>query len=40
MIAAAKAIGYDRASFDRYEQLRVQPQPMTVVGKGSPSRPD
>jgi hypothetical protein len=25
MIAAAKAIGYDRASFDRCEQLRVQP---------------
>ena len=24
MIAAAKAIGYDRASFDRCEQLRVQ----------------
>jgi hypothetical protein len=25
MIAAAKAIGYDRASFDRCEQLGVQP---------------
>ena len=29
MIAAAKAIGYGRASFDRCEQLRVQP---TAVG--------
>jgi hypothetical protein len=29
MIAAAKAIGYDRATFDRCEQLRVQP---TAVG--------
>ena len=31
MIAAAKAIGYDRAMFDRCEQLRVQPQRKTVV---------
>ena len=32
MIAAAKGIGYGRASFDRCEQLRVQPQPTTAVG--------
>jgi hypothetical protein len=31
MIAAAKAIGYGRATFDRCEQLRVQPQRKTVV---------
>ena len=30
MIATAKAIGYDRASFDRCEQLRVQPRPITA----------
>ena len=36
MIAAAKAIGYGRASFDRCEQLRVQPQ---AASDGSPSRP-
>jgi hypothetical protein len=31
MIAFAKAIGYGRARFDRSEQLRVQPQPTTMV---------
>src|SRR4029077_10894204 len=31
MIAAAKAIGYGRAMFDRCEQLRVQPQRKTAV---------
>ena len=38
MIAAAKAIGYDRARFDRGEQLRVQPPPTTAVRTDSPSR--
>ena len=32
MIAAAKAIGYGRARFDRCQQSRVQPQLTTVVG--------
>ena len=33
MIAAAKAIGYGRARFDRCEQLRVQPQPTARSGR-------
>jgi hypothetical protein len=32
MIAAAEAIDCGRARFDRWQQLRVQPQPTTVVG--------
>ena len=37
MIAAAKAIGYGRASFDRCQQLRVQPQ-LTARQEFLPSR--
>ena len=32
MFAAANGIGCGRARFDRCQQLRVQPQPRTVVG--------